>query len=222
MITDLVKFFNVGKTMNDQQVAQTIELILGDENLKSLKPDDFKLCFNWIKKGQYGKAYDRIDGQIILECLYLYLHDRVAEAEQISFNKHQIEKDGKMSKSDPEGQKKVLDILKSALKDGKPAQKVKTDRIEFDGKKYTVFTSTVIEGKKDPVYIPEPKKEKSDRDKFIENCFREFHKLWLTDPIKEESGKATRFVKIEGKEMDEVEYTEMKLKEFDSQSHLSL
>lgn len=81
-IIDAIKFFNVGKSMSDEQVAQTIILIQDDYWM--LKPEDFKLCFDNAKKGKYGKVYDRIDGQVILEWLHNYLLARLDFSEQRS------------------------------------------------------------------------------------------------------------------------------------------
>lgn len=192
LITDLVKFFNVGKTMNDFQVAQTVTLILQDENMRSLKPDDFKLCFNRMKKGHYGKSYDRIDGQIIFECLNLYLHERVTEAEQMSFKAHELVKEGLMAKPDPEGQKMVLKILKEAVSQ---APKVEAEKQEVKKEK-KVF-------------------EKSPRDHYIQKCFMEFFELHKKGAVKNSRGETTRFILYDGKEIDEAEYASIKLKEYD-------
>lgn len=81
ILVDLVLFFEVGKTMGADQVKQTIQLIL--EDYKHLKPEDFKLCFNRLKKGYYGKLYDRLDGQIILDCLAKFDAERDGEIEAI-------------------------------------------------------------------------------------------------------------------------------------------
>lgn len=86
MIIDLVKFLNVGKTMNAEQVAQTAEIILYD--YAYLKVEDFKLCFSKAKKGLYGKTYDRIDGQVILDFLNTYVEERIREADNQSYNDH--------------------------------------------------------------------------------------------------------------------------------------
>lgn len=80
LVNDLVDFFSVGKTMSDKQVAQTVLLIM--KNFYYLKlPDDIKFCFEKMKMGAYGKTYDRIDGNIILECLNIYSNDRADSAE---------------------------------------------------------------------------------------------------------------------------------------------
>jgi len=84
IIIDVVTFFNVGKTMNDIQAAQTADLIIDEYYF--FKPDDFKLCFTRAKKGLYGKVYDRIDGQIIFDWLNSYCKDRLNEAENMSIN----------------------------------------------------------------------------------------------------------------------------------------
>lgn len=70
IVNDLVNFFNVGKTMNASQIQQTVALIR--ETYPYLTIEDFKICFTNAKKGLYGKLYDRIDGQIILDWLDRY------------------------------------------------------------------------------------------------------------------------------------------------------
>lgn len=84
ILNDLVDFFNVGKAMGAVQIAQTADLVI--EEYYFFKPDDFKLCFTRVKKGLYGKIYDRIDGQMILEWLHQYKQERCAMAENESIN----------------------------------------------------------------------------------------------------------------------------------------
>ena len=72
--------------MNAEQVAQTAEIIMYDYGY--LKVEDFRLCFNNIKKGKYGKTYDRIDGQVILDWLNTYVDERLREADNLSYNDH--------------------------------------------------------------------------------------------------------------------------------------
>ena len=79
LVSDLVNFFSIGKTMNVPQIGQTIDLIL--EDYSTMKPDDFKLCFTRAKKGYYGKVYDRIDGQVILGWLSQYDFEKADEIE---------------------------------------------------------------------------------------------------------------------------------------------
>lgn len=77
LIEDVLKFFNLGKTMNDVQVAQTTDLIIDAFSLYKL--DDISLCFRKAKMGNYGQMYDRIDGQVIMNWLYLYDSEKTAE-----------------------------------------------------------------------------------------------------------------------------------------------
>jgi hypothetical protein len=204
LVIDLVKSFNVGKTMNDQQVAQTVELILDDEQLRSFKPDDFKLCFNKMKKGVYGKNFDRIDTQTIFEGLYQYLEERLAECEQISQDRHKELLKAEKGEINPEGVKKVVEILKSALKEVKEEKPVKE-----------VKDRTVI--------------QKTERDLFIQNCFTDFFKEWKLNPYKAPLPKSSpgilvnndtggKFILYGEKVVDEMEYVLERLKEYDQVS----
>lgn len=181
LIADLVKWFNVGKTMNDFQIGQTINLILDDDKIKCFKPEDFKLCFERMKKGFYGKSYDRIDGQIIFEALYQYLEERQAEAEQISIDRHKELSKIEKGEVNPEGLKKLAEVMRKAIGEVEKSEPAK-------------------EVKKEPKKI-----EKSERDIFIQNCFAEFNKL----------SHNQRFLNMGDKHVDQLEYTEIKLKEYD-------
>lgn len=179
VLTDLVLFLNVGKSFNEQQVVQTVELIT--EDFKHFKLDDFKLCFNNAKKGYYGKIYDRLDGQIIFEWLTTYANDRSNESEKLNFNNHQINKNEKFQQNEinPEGQKKVIEILKDSIKNVQDIKKEKT-----------------------PV-------EKSETEKQIQIFLKEFETIFLKEGF-ELTGQ--RFIKIEGKNLSQIEYVEFKLK----------
>lgn len=78
ILNDVIKFFNVGKTVGQEQLVQTIRLII--EDFYYFNIEDFKLCFNNAKRGFYGKVYDRIDGNIIYEWLQKYSESRVKTA----------------------------------------------------------------------------------------------------------------------------------------------
>lgn len=61
-LSELVQFFNVGKTMNDVQVAMTADLIIS--RYYYLKLEELKYCFQQAMC--YGKVFDRLDGNVIL------------------------------------------------------------------------------------------------------------------------------------------------------------
>lgn len=79
MMGEVLRYFNVTETMNDVQVAATVDFIL--EDYYFLQIDDIKLCFRNAMKGYYGKVYNRLDGQIILSWLHAYADERIAAAE---------------------------------------------------------------------------------------------------------------------------------------------
>lgn len=113
ILEDLVSFLNVGKQMNAGQLLETVRLILSDHILRSMKPDDFKLISERIKKGYYGKQYDRFDGQVFLQCCFDYANERQAEHEFLAIAHHQSRDQREKSQpTNPEGQKKVMEILK--------------------------------------------------------------------------------------------------------------
>ena len=101
-LSDLVKFFNVGKAMNDIQMAQTADLIL--EEFYYLNIEDFKLCFNMAKSGKFGKVYDRIDGQVIMDWLSMYKNMRIETVVSDNDKKHAS------IKAQEKNAKSILDI----------------------------------------------------------------------------------------------------------------
>lgn len=79
-ICEVCDFFNVGKNMNDFQVAMTAELII--ERFWYLRVEEVKYCFHRAMRTQ--KVYDRLDGNIILGWLEEYDNERTEEAMRIS------------------------------------------------------------------------------------------------------------------------------------------
>ncbi len=85
-IESLVRFVNVGKTMNAEQQIETAKTIVFNYPFLSLP--DFKLFFQRLKTGVYGKMYDRLDGQVILEALARYSDERMGVAGEMTANQH--------------------------------------------------------------------------------------------------------------------------------------
>lgn len=189
ILTDLLKFVNVGKTMSADQINQTVDFILKDYAF--LKVEDFKLFTQKFKRGIYGKLYDRIDGQIILEALDIYVYERMEQAQHESDLKHEQNLKGRIEGVvNPEGQKKVIEALKTVVESVKPEIK------ELPKQE----TKKIV---------------KSERDSFIQACFAEFDNLLKTNAIKID-GKDSRFIKYLDHPVDSVEYVILKLAEFDS------
>lgn len=79
-VCEVCDFFNVGKNMNDTQVAITVDLIL--ESFWHLKPTEIKYCFRRAMMRE--KLFDRLDGNIIIGWLREYDAERTEEAMRIS------------------------------------------------------------------------------------------------------------------------------------------
>lgn len=79
-ICEVCDFFNVGKNMNDTQIAVTADLILN--RFWYFHLEEVKYCFR--RAMMYEKVFDRIDGNIILNWLAEYDAVRTEEAMRIS------------------------------------------------------------------------------------------------------------------------------------------
>lgn len=210
-IIALVKTLNVGKTMDQYQVAKTADLILNDEIMRSLKPDDIKVCFEKIVKGHYGVNYDRIDTQTIFDTLNRYVEERQLTMEDISLKRHELQRDGKMAEANPEGQKKIAEIFRAVLKEVKPEIKYKSEKVSLTDGKY--FIEVVPEGEVKEYPIKTNKIiQKSERDVFIQNAFREFQEILKAKGSLIKTGD---FIEFNGQPVNEIEYVQQRTTEYD-------
>jgi len=112
--------------MSALQIQETVRLIRKDKDFMEYRPEDFVLCFDRGKVGKYGKNYNRIDGQIILEWLGKYDYERQAEIEAHHIQTKQKVDDGVVASSDekfnPEISKKMLELA-ATLSNPKPKEK---------------------------------------------------------------------------------------------------
>ncbi len=127
MMCDLVMYLNVGKNMSDTQIIQTVDLIL--EDYMHFKPEDFKLCFNRMKKGHYGQLFDRFDGQLILSMLSQYDQERAEAIEDIHRSHNNQLKKQPAGESTPE-----LQRILSSYQKHKNATAVSTGVVEPERK----------------------------------------------------------------------------------------
>lgn len=86
IVEDLTKSFNLGQTMDSDQVADVINDII--DQYYYLNLEDFRLCFNNAKNGRYDKGIFRLDASVILSWLNKYTSDRVNAADESSYNAH--------------------------------------------------------------------------------------------------------------------------------------
>ena len=75
------------------------------------------MAYNWryeivfwpCKKGAFGQAYGRLDGQVILEWFRQYETQRVKAADEVSYQEHQSLKESNRATRD-------IDLLKKVYK----------------------------------------------------------------------------------------------------------
>ena len=82
LINNFVSFYSTNNTMNDYQIADTVDLVI--EEYPHYKLDDYKLFFKMAKKGYFGQIFGRIDGEVILTWLKKYDEQRSLEAQNIA------------------------------------------------------------------------------------------------------------------------------------------
>lgn len=116
MLVGFIQFINVGKTMNAEQVAETVKMI--ESYFPHLNLADLKLFFDKMKLGHYGKFYDRLDGMVILENLEQYNQERMNVVESINTELHkQMKKDSFQTSSyHPD----VVKVMQEAVGEKKP------------------------------------------------------------------------------------------------------
>ena len=125
-LSNTVKFLNVGKSMNIEQVKLTAQYIIDDySNLNLL---DFKLFFAKFRKGEFGQAYDRIDGQLILQALADYKSGRIEAAEQNSIRQAAQQK--KEEKESPITSQEYIDAIKAILIDVKQPSNTSPQKVK--------------------------------------------------------------------------------------------
>lgn len=79
-VCEVCDFFNVGKNMNDAQIALTVDLII--ERFWYFKLEEVKFCFRRAMMRE--RLFDRLDGNIIIGWLREYDNERTEEAMRIS------------------------------------------------------------------------------------------------------------------------------------------
>ncbi len=90
ILRDLIKSFNLGQTMDDEQLADLANDII--DQYYFLKIEDFRFCFNRAKNGFYDKGIYRLDASVVLSWLKKYTDDRISSADEKSYNEHQSTK----------------------------------------------------------------------------------------------------------------------------------
>ena len=79
-LCEVCDFFNVGKNMNDRQIALTVDLII--DRFWDFKLEEIKFCFRRAMMSE--KVYDRIDGNVIISWLIDYDIERSVVVAQLA------------------------------------------------------------------------------------------------------------------------------------------
>lgn len=116
VVADLIKSFNLGKTMDESQIEFLVETIRTDYYY--LKLPELKLCFNNCKKGMYGTIYDRIDTSVVVSWIEMFLKERFNAIEKI---RKQESDNHKRTLTD--FHPSVVDAMKNAVYDIKKVEK---------------------------------------------------------------------------------------------------
>lgn len=88
-ITDVCALLNVSKPMNAEQIAFTVDCIIETRPICNLSLADIKLALKYLAMGKYGKIYDRIDANTILDALNQYATERAAIAATYAERQHE-------------------------------------------------------------------------------------------------------------------------------------
>lgn len=200
-IGQCVLYFNVGKTMQPPQILLVTEMLLNDPILKNLKPEDYRVLFEDMKKGYYGNLYDRFDGQIIFQNATKYADHRQSLIETESINMAHAHKN-----NDIVIHPKILETYKEGLNESKDikTQKV-TTAVKLSEKGYEVNYDLVAKKQ-----IVSEDKKISHRDPEVQNWFKEFEVL-RND--KKTSLKGGQFIKYKDKILNQAEFLDEKIKE---------
>lgn len=121
-ICEVCDFFNVGKNMNDAQIALTVDLII--ERFWYFKLEEIKHCLR--KAMMREKLFDRLDGNIIIGWLTEYDNERTEEAMRISEQRETQQVNETADRSDAVSfEDYVADLRSRAEKDGNAAELLK-------------------------------------------------------------------------------------------------
>jgi hypothetical protein len=140
MILHTANFFNLTKSMNDDQAIDTASLLI--ETYPHETIEDFTIMFREAKKGKYGELYNRLDGQLIFKWMGLYLEEKAKFREK----QHQNMKSGA---------KDTTDLMQIVLEKGSETIKVSD-----------IPNKSVIDALKEAINYKDDEKNEIDYMKF--------------------------------------------------------
>ncbi len=131
------EYFNLTTSMTESQTVQTVSMILDGYPAETM--EDFILCLKNAKYNEYGKLYNRMDGQVVMEWFQKYLGQKYERLEQIKHNqKYQAMQDSEAAFS---GISNTLLITQKAFNFGH-ATKDRIQRVTYE-KHLKLFKETL-------------------------------------------------------------------------------
>lgn len=136
-VCEVCDFFNVGKNMNDAQIALTVDLIIG--RFWYFKLEEIKYCFRRAMMRE--KLFDRLDGNIIIGWLREYDAERTEEAMRISDQEASLLHNQVREEPDAVSYEEYLADLRVRAKTDKKAAEILHDIENPSPQKLTLLTS---------------------------------------------------------------------------------
>lgn len=184
LVIDVTKFFNYNRTINEQQCTQTVSLAL--ECFPDYTIEDFIRCFKNMKMGKYGKFYEGMDGNKILECLEQYGVDKANEIYEF---RRKESNEYKLASN--EIGEALLPVLKKVVEKLDAKEKIKAPS------------------------VPKVR-ERTENEKRFDKWIEQFETIYSQRPIKPGGSKAIKFIKRYGKIMDINTFLNYKLEQFNN------
>ena len=88
MITDLTASFNISPKLSPMQIRTVSQMILRQYHRFNIA--DFRLCFDNVLMGKYGKIYNRLDVSVILQWLKDYDEEQTEANTSQQVNKYKL------------------------------------------------------------------------------------------------------------------------------------
>ena len=145
-VCEVCDFFNVGKNMNDAQIALTVDLIIG--RFWYFKLEEIKYCFRRAMMRE--KLFDRIDGNIIIGWLRDYDSERTEEAMRLSDQRESQELNEPKERPGAISYEQYIALLRETAATDLEAAKILEDIDNPPPKRFTMLSNEKrIQGERD-------------------------------------------------------------------------
>ena len=87
MLLELNEFSNVSRKMNENQIVETVNMLLNEYPKLSLQ--EYQAFFNKIRAGKFGQLYESLDGIKIMAFMEEFYHDMLDAYHSFNEENHQ-------------------------------------------------------------------------------------------------------------------------------------